>query len=85
MKESLKQSLPKGCTGTQYQAHAQRDVPPGPSFVYVLAGMAETHGATLAPEASPFTSGDEGAVRITAGPAGARVLLAQFLNHFDDE
>ena len=55
------------------------------SFVYVLTGMAETQGATLAPEASPFTSGDEGAVRITAGPAGARVLLAQFLNHFDDE
>ena len=38
-----------------------------------------------APEASPFTSGDEGAVRITAGRAGARVLRAQFLNHFDDE
>ena len=55
------------------------------SFVYVLAGMAETQGATLAPEACLFTSGDEGAIRITAGPAGARVLLAQFLKHFDDE
>ena len=38
-----------------------------------------------APEACPFTSGAAGAIRITAGPAGAQVLLARFLNHFDDE
>ena len=58
---------------------------PADSFVYMLAGTAETHGATLAPEACLFASRDEGALRIAAGPAGARVLLAQFLTHFDDE
>ena len=53
------------------------------SFVYMLAGTAETHGATLAPEACLFASRDEGAIRIAAGPAGARVLLAQFLAKFE--
>ena len=50
-----------------------------------MAGMAETHGVTLAPAACLFASRDEGAIRIAAGPAGARVLLAQFLAHFDHE
>ena len=55
------------------------------SFVYMLAGTAETHGATLGPAACLFASRDEGAIRIAAGPAGARVLLARFLVHYDDE
>ena len=57
---------------------------PADSFIYMLAGTAETHGTTLAPEACLFASRDEGAIRLAAGPAGARVLLAQFLAHFDD-
>ena len=55
------------------------------NFVYVLAGTAATHGATLASEACLFASRDEGAIRIVAGPTGARLLLAQFLAQFEDE
>jgi hypothetical protein len=55
------------------------------SFVYMLAGTAETHSAMLTPEACLFASSDEGPIRIAAGPAGARLLLAQFLTHDDDE
>ena len=54
-------------------------------FVYMLAGTAATHGATLAPEACLFASRDEGAIRLSAGPLGARALLAQFRAHADDE
>ena len=58
---------------------------PADSFFYMLAGTAETHGATLVPEACLFASRDEGATRIAAGPSGARVLLAQFLAHDEDK
>ena len=58
---------------------------PADSFVYMLAGTAETHGAALAPEGCLFASQDEGAIRLTAGPLGARVLLAQFRAHTDDD
>lgn len=55
------------------------------SFVYLLAGTAETHGTALVPEACLFASRDEGAIRLSAGPSGARALLAQFLAHTDDD
>ena len=58
---------------------------PADSFVYMLAGTAETYGAALAPEGCLFASQDEGAIRLTAGPLGARVLLAQFRAHTDDD
>ena len=55
------------------------------SFVYMLAGTADTHGVSLVAEACQFASRDEGALCLTAGPLGARLLVAQFRAHTDDE